>query len=128
MKIVVRPRVGLDISEVSWFQISRAIVAAVNVSEEEARQDVKCPNKQPNIIIVRTPSSKNAEHYAVVSNLTVYGAKHEVSVYESNPRGTVKGVIRGVPLTDSSQEINDFIVHCTASQPHVQVYVGGHSF
>ncbi|CAN8023506.1 unnamed protein product [Ixodes persulcatus] len=35
---------------------------------------------------------------------------HEVSAYETAPHGTVKGVIRGVPLTDTIQEINDYIV------------------
>ncbi|KAK8770844.1 hypothetical protein V5799_012691 [Amblyomma americanum] len=38
------------------------------------------------------------------------GTAHDVSVYETAPHGTVKGVIRGVPMTDTIQEINDYIV------------------
>lgn len=71
--------------------------------------------------MVSTPKRENANHYAAVSRLTVYGAEHDVSAYISAPHGTVKGVIRGVPLTDSAQEINDSIVHefnPTALQDH----------
>lgn len=60
--------------------------------------------KQQNIVIVSTPRRENADRYAAVARLIVYGA-------ESAPHGTVKGVIRGVPLTDTAQEINDYIVH-----------------
>ncbi|KAH9364815.1 hypothetical protein HPB48_020963 [Haemaphysalis longicornis] len=111
IKIVMRPRGGLDVSEVSRFEISRAIAAAANIGGEEARKDVICPNKQQNIVIVSTPRRENADRYAAVARLIVYGTEHEVSAYESAPHGTVKGVIRGVPLTDTAQEINDYIVH-----------------
>ncbi|CAN7994647.1 unnamed protein product [Ixodes pacificus] len=46
IKIAMRPRGGLNIGEVSRFEISRAIVAAANVSGEDVTQDVICPNKQ----------------------------------------------------------------------------------
>lgn len=111
IKVIMRPRGGLDVSVVSRFEISRAITVAADVSREEAKRDVICPNKQQNIVIVSTPKKENADRYAAVSKLTVYGAAHDVSAYVSAPHGTVKGVIRGVPLTDSAQEINDFIVH-----------------
>ncbi|KAH9378788.1 hypothetical protein HPB48_011340 [Haemaphysalis longicornis] len=110
IQIVVQPSVGQGVSEALRFQISRAIVTAAHLSGEEARQHVICANKHQNIIMICTPSRKNAERYAAVSNLTVYGAKHEVGACESAPRSTVKGVIREVLLTDSAQEINDFIV------------------
>lgn len=111
IKIIMRPRGGLDVSEVSRFEVSRAIAVAANIGGEKAKNDVICPNKQQNIVIVSTPKRENADRYAVVRKLTIYGVEHDVSAYESAPHGTVKGVIRGVPLTDTAQEINDYVVH-----------------
>lgn len=110
IKIVMRPRGGLNVGEVSRFEISRAIVAAANVSGEKVNQDVICPNKQQNIVVVSTPKRENADRYSAVKSLTINGMAHEVSAYETAPNGTVKGVIKGVPLTDTIQEINDYIV------------------
>lgn len=111
IKIIMRPRGGLDISDASRFEVSRAIAAAANVNGEEAKHDVICPNKPQNIVIVSTPKRANADRYAAVDKIIIYGVAHEVSAYESAPHGTAKGVIRGVPLTDTAQDINDNIVH-----------------
>ncbi|KAK8777454.1 hypothetical protein V5799_029202 [Amblyomma americanum] len=110
IKIVMRPRGGLNLGEVSRFEISRAIIAAANESGEEVTQDVICPNKQQNIVVISTPNRENADRYSAVRNLSISGTAHDVSAYETAPHGTVKGVIRGVPMTDTIQEINDYIV------------------
>ncbi|KAK8778976.1 hypothetical protein V5799_019682 [Amblyomma americanum] len=110
IKIVMRPRGGLNLGKVSRFEISRAIIAAANLSGEEVTQDVICPNKQQNIVVISTPNRENADRYSAVRNLTISGTAHDVSAYETAPHGTVKGVIRGVPMTDTIQEINDYIV------------------
>ncbi|KAG0412042.1 hypothetical protein HPB47_010838 [Ixodes persulcatus] len=110
IKIVMRPRGGLNIGEVSRFEISRAIVASANVSGEEVTQDVICPKKQQNIVVVSTHKRESADRYSAVRSLTINGMAPEVSAYETAPYGTVKGVIGGVPLTDTIQEINDYIV------------------
>ncbi|KAK8772005.1 hypothetical protein V5799_024751 [Amblyomma americanum] len=110
IKIVMRPRGGLNLGEVSRFEISRAIIAAANVIGEEVTQDVICPNKQQNIVVISTPNRQNADRYSAVRNLTISGTAHDVSAYETAPHGTVKGVIRGVSMTDTIQEINDYIV------------------
>ncbi|CAN7995369.1 unnamed protein product, partial [Ixodes pacificus] len=110
IKIVMRPRGGLNIGEVSRFEISRAIIAAVNVGGEEVTQDVICPNKQQNIVVFSTHKRENADRYSAVRSLTINGMAHQVSAYETAPHVTVKGVIRGVPFPNSIQEINDYIV------------------
>lgn len=109
-KIVMRPRGGLNVGEISRYEVSRAILAAAGVSTKDVIHDVICPNKQQNIIVVSTPSRQNADRYSAVRILNINGAAHEISAYETAPHGTVKGVIRGVPLTDTNQEINEFIV------------------
>lgn len=110
IKIVMRPRGGLNIGEVSKFENSRAIVAAANVSGEDVTQDVICPNRQQNIVAVSTQKRENADRYSVVRSLTINGMAHEVGAHETAPYGTVKGVIRGVVLTDSVAKTNHFII------------------
>ncbi|KAK8765667.1 hypothetical protein V5799_031724 [Amblyomma americanum] len=72
-------------------------------------QDVICPNKQQNIVVVSTPRRENANRYSAAGSLTINGMAHETSACETGPHGTVKAVIRGVPMTDTIQEINDYI-------------------
>lgn len=110
-KIIMRPRGGLRVSEVSRPEVSRAITTAAQVSATEARDDVICLNNQQNIIIVSTPVRERADKYAAVQCIDIRGTSHAVSTYESAPRGTVKGVIRGVPLEDTADEIQELVVH-----------------
>ncbi|KAH9383194.1 hypothetical protein HPB48_024020 [Haemaphysalis longicornis] len=97
MKIVVRPRGGLCVSEVTRVELSRALAAAAQVAAKEAREDVVCPNGHQNILVISTPRRENADRYAAVERIDVRGTAYEVSTYESAPYGTVKGVIRGIP-------------------------------
>ncbi|KAH9383515.1 hypothetical protein HPB48_025087 [Haemaphysalis longicornis] len=84
MKIVVRPRGG----------------ALPQVAAEEAREDVICPNGHKNFLVISTPQRDKADRYAVVERIDVRGTAYEVSTYEAAPHGTVKSVIRGIPLED----------------------------
>ncbi|KAH7939162.1 hypothetical protein HPB52_007650 [Rhipicephalus sanguineus] len=111
IKIVMRPRDGLRISDVTSVEISRAIMAAAQVDVIAAREDVICLNHQQNIVVVSTSKREHADRYAMVERIDIRGTSHEVSAYESAPHGTVKGVIRGIPLEDTAQEIQDLVVH-----------------
>ncbi|KAG0434856.1 hypothetical protein HPB47_018828 [Ixodes persulcatus] len=93
-----------------WPEHWRTIVVAANVSGEEVTQDVICPNKQQNIVVVITHKRENADRYSAVRSLTINGMAHEVSAYVTAPHGTVKGVKRGVLFTDTVQETNDYTV------------------
>lgn len=110
MKIVVRPRGGLCVSEVTKVELSRALAAAAQVAAEEAREDVVCPNGHQNILVISTPRRENADRYAAVERINVRGTAYEVSTYEAAPHGTVKGVIRGIPLEDTAKEIQEQVV------------------
>ncbi|KAL1436843.1 hypothetical protein MTO96_049243 [Rhipicephalus appendiculatus] len=111
MKIIMRPRDRLRISDVTSVEISRAVTAAAQVEAIAARDDVICLNHQQNIIVVSTSKREHADRYATVERIDIRGTSHEVSAYESAPHGTVKGVIRGIPLEDTAQEIQALIVH-----------------
>lgn len=83
IKIVMRPRGGLQVCEVSRVEISRAITAAAQVGGVAAKDDVVCPNRQQNIVIVSTPKRENADKYALVERIVIDGTSHDVSAYTS---------------------------------------------
>lgn len=111
MKIVMRPRGGLRVCDVARVEISLALTAAAQVDAIAAREDVICLNHQQNVIVVSTSKREHADGYAMVERIDIRGTSHEVSAYESAPHGTVKGVIRGIRLEDTAQEIQDLVVH-----------------
>ncbi|KAH9372645.1 hypothetical protein HPB48_000477 [Haemaphysalis longicornis] len=110
MKIVVRPRGGLCVSEVTRVELSRALAAAAQVAAKEAREDVVCPNGHQKILVISNPRRENAGRYAAVECIDVRGTAYEVSTYEAAPYGTVKGVIRGIPLEDTAMDIQQQVV------------------
>ncbi|KAH9383666.1 hypothetical protein HPB48_025418 [Haemaphysalis longicornis] len=110
-KIIVRPRGGLRVSDVTRVELSRALTAAAQIPAIESRKDVVCLNAQQNIMVVSTSKRENADRYAAVERIDVRGTTHEVSTYEAAPHGTVKGVIRDIPLEDTPQEIQENVVH-----------------
>ncbi|KAH9377405.1 hypothetical protein HPB48_008587 [Haemaphysalis longicornis] len=111
MKIIVRPRGGLRVSDVTRVELSRALTAAAQIPAIDSRKDVVCLNAQQNIVVVSTSKRENADRYAAVERIDVRGTTHEVSTYEAAPHGTVKGVIRDIPLEDTPQEIQENVVH-----------------
>ncbi|KAH9378782.1 hypothetical protein HPB48_016127 [Haemaphysalis longicornis] len=70
-KIAMRPRGGLNVGEITKYEVSRAILAAVRVSTKEGIHDVICPNNQQIIIVVSTPSRQNADCYSNVRILNI---------------------------------------------------------
>ncbi|KAH9366831.1 hypothetical protein HPB48_008827 [Haemaphysalis longicornis] len=111
MKIIVRPRGGLRVDAVTRVELSRAITAAAQVAAEDARGDVVCPNSHQNILVISTPRRGNADRYNAVERIDVRGTTYEVCAYEAAPHGTVKGVIRDIPLEDSALDIQQHVVH-----------------
>lgn len=110
MKIIVRPRGGLRVGAVTRVELSRAITAAAQVAAEDGRGDVVCPNSHQNILVISTPRRENADRYAAVERIDVRGTTYEVCAYEAAPHGTVKGVIRDIPLEDSALDIQQQVV------------------
>ncbi|KAH7980607.1 hypothetical protein HPB49_017526 [Dermacentor silvarum] len=84
--------------------------ALPQVAAEEAREDVICPNRHQNILVISTPRRENSDRYAVVERIDVRGTAYEVNTYETAPHATVKGVIRGIPLEDTAMDIQEQVV------------------
>ncbi|KAH7959490.1 hypothetical protein HPB49_011459 [Dermacentor silvarum] len=86
IKIVLRPRGGLHVSEVTRVELSRAIAAAAQTPANEASEDVVCLHLQQNIVVVSTFKREHADRYAAVGRIEIRGTAHELSTYERPPR------------------------------------------
>ncbi|KAM7311104.1 hypothetical protein ISCGN_008012 [Ixodes scapularis] len=109
-KVVVRPRGGLDLRKTSIVVVADAIRAAAGMSEEEASLDTQCPNVQQNVVVISTGSDARAVKYAAVTCICVAGRSYEVRAYVTAPFDTVKGVIRGVPVHHTAEEIERLLI------------------
>ncbi|XP_050039608.2 uncharacterized protein [Dermacentor andersoni] len=110
-KIVVRPRGGLDIVKTGTTTVAAAILTAAKITSEESAADTICPNTQQNIMVVSTPNEDNAARYAKIQEISIQGKPYEVSAYRTAPHDTVKGVIRGIPIDASAEELDRKIVN-----------------
>lgn len=111
IKIVMRPRGGLNIARIEANIIMSAVLTAAGTPRESAREDTICTNVAQNIIVVSTPSETRAAKYAQVRSLQIGGSRFETHAYRSAPHGTVKGVIRGIAIEDTDSDIQDNVVN-----------------
>ncbi|KAL1480663.1 hypothetical protein MTO96_050831 [Rhipicephalus appendiculatus] len=89
--------------------VANAFLAATSMCTEDMWGDTLCPDVQRNIIVVRTPSRENAEHYVRVREIVGLGRTNKVSAYEGAPHSTFKGFIRGIPLVDGPDVIENAV-------------------
>lgn len=111
IKIIVRPRGGLNIAKARTVTVASAIMAAARVAREDGAADTFCPNFHQNIMLVSTPDEGRALSYAKIQAIRIGDKTHEVGAYQTTPDGTVKGVIRGIPVEDTPAEIDRSIVN-----------------
>ncbi|KAH7963832.1 hypothetical protein HPB52_023446 [Rhipicephalus sanguineus] len=111
IKIVIRPRGGLNLEKVSPTTVGRAIVEAAGLTTEQTTEDVICPNFMQNILVASTPERNNAERYVRIMSIRVADKDFEVSAYETAPHTTCKGVIRNVDIMDGPATLERNIVN-----------------
>ncbi|KAH7953541.1 hypothetical protein HPB49_009733 [Dermacentor silvarum] len=73
IKIVLRPKGGLNIQKVGPTSVSKALMAAVELNPEQTTEDYICPNITQNIMVASTPFRENAEKYADVRAIRIAG-------------------------------------------------------
>ncbi|KAH6936744.1 hypothetical protein HPB50_021285 [Hyalomma asiaticum] len=71
IKIVIRPRGGLNLEKVSPTTVGNAIVDAAGLSSEQTQEDIICPNFKQNILVAGTPERSNAERYVRLKSIRV---------------------------------------------------------
>lgn len=111
IRIIIRPRGGLNIARVGPTTIAEAISTSAGISPSEQQADTLCPNIKQNILVASTPKRENANRYVRVKEIRIADKTYEVSAYEAAPHSTCKGVIRGIPVQDGSADIDAKIVN-----------------
>ncbi|KAG0432639.1 hypothetical protein HPB47_020649 [Ixodes persulcatus] len=109
-RVIVRPRGGLNVKNVSQVKIAHALVTAAGLSFTKAAEDIICPNAVQNILVVSTPSENNAKTDARVEAISIGSAIYEVSSYLAAPDNTCKGIIRNIDLELDHEQLRSLIV------------------
>ncbi|KAH7941159.1 hypothetical protein HPB49_010491 [Dermacentor silvarum] len=84
IKIIIRPKGALNIAKIGSPTVTTAVFQAEQLSPADMQQDTVCPNNQK----------------------TLSRVTHDVNAYETAAEDTTKGIIRGIPLSDTPQQIN----------------------
>lgn len=111
IKIVLRPKGGLNLKKIGPTLVSKSIMAAVQLTTEQITEDIICPNITQNIMVASTPFRENAEKYADVRAIRIAGQEYAVSAYVTAPSDTCKGVIRYIDTADDPKTIERNIVN-----------------
>ncbi|KAH7968190.1 hypothetical protein HPB52_006448 [Rhipicephalus sanguineus] len=111
IKIVSRPKGGINITKTGPIVIGRAIVEAAGLNSSETNEDVMCPNYGQNIMVASTPERHNADKYYRIRLIQIGGKDFEVSAYETAPHSTCKGVIRHIDANDGPAVLESNIVN-----------------
>lgn len=101
--------------------MAQAIANAAGIGPEVMHEDTICPNVAQNIIVISTPSGDRVSRYAAIRSLRIGDQDYEVFAYAAAPENTVKGVIGGIPLSESPEMIRTKIVNIyngTALEAH----------
>ncbi|KAH6925196.1 hypothetical protein HPB50_001564 [Hyalomma asiaticum] len=110
-KIVIRPRGGLCLARLEADIVMSAVITAADVPKTAAKADTICTNPTQSIIVISTPDEERARYYASVRSLYIGGRKYETHAYCTAPHGTVKGVIRGVAVEKTAEDLHKNIVN-----------------
>lgn len=111
IKIVLRPREGLDVTKISFAGLRDGVLDATGLAHEEAEEDVLRIHTTKNIIVASTPSMNRAEKYNAIRKLRIGGKTYEVTAYVAPPEDTIKGVIHNIPEYDSAEAITKSLVY-----------------
>lgn len=106
IKIVLRPRDGLDVSKHSDAQLRDAISNAAALQPSDVEMDIVRTNPTQNILIISTPKMGNAEKYNELREIRISDKTYAIKAYATAPEDTTKGVIHNIPAYDSDDDIN----------------------
>ncbi|KAH7977030.1 hypothetical protein HPB52_023212 [Rhipicephalus sanguineus] len=106
IKVIIRPKKGLLVSNYNNHDIARSIVAACGDPHKCKDGDILTRLRHgSNIIIVSTPSEQAADAIRKLDKINLQGQMHEVNAYVAAPEGVSKGVIHGVDRGTTSEEL-----------------------
>ncbi|KAH7966905.1 hypothetical protein HPB49_020393 [Dermacentor silvarum] len=109
IKIIVRPKDGLNIRNTCGMSLDEAIRKEAVVGDDE--KITICPNPTQSILVISTPDETTATKIAMIKVLTINGKRHETNAYVSAPEQMVKGIIRNIPLKYTQDQLTHALVN-----------------
>lgn len=97
IKLIMRPRNGLDLRKCSPAEILNRVRRAAGMEAPPTEDDVLCINAVRNVFLISTPDMDRAGKYRTVQRIQLRDRIHEISTYVAPPEGSAKGVIHNVP-------------------------------
>ncbi|KAH7962591.1 hypothetical protein HPB52_017079 [Rhipicephalus sanguineus] len=104
-RIIIRPRGGFNVTEHATDRIYYSVRRAANVERTAEEEGNLCLNKEQNIIVLSTPPKERAKKYVAITSLSIGSKEYEACAYRAAPENTSKGVIRGIPVSESPKDI-----------------------
>ncbi|KAH9375632.1 hypothetical protein HPB48_003295 [Haemaphysalis longicornis] len=101
IKIMLRPREGLDVTKISQAMLRDGILRALKVTAEGAAQDTLRINALRNIIVASTTRMESAAKYTAIKAIPLGENFREVMTYAAPPEDTSKGIIHNIPASES---------------------------
>ncbi|KAH8041146.1 hypothetical protein HPB51_013806 [Rhipicephalus microplus] len=111
VKVVIRPRDGLNLSKGGEAQLCDAFLREVDLHATLLKEDIYRTYVEANLIVVSAPQLFNAEIYSRISKLQVETETYDVRAYVTSPENTAKGVIYNIPPYDSPEDISASLVN-----------------
>ncbi|KAH9378586.1 hypothetical protein HPB48_009953 [Haemaphysalis longicornis] len=110
IKIVIRPRDGLNVASYTWTTLFNALCQAAGLALQETRGDHLSVNKVQNLLVLSSPDLDRAENYARISSITFGSAMFSARGYIACPENTVKGVVHEILPDHTAADIHDAVV------------------
>ncbi|CAN7990224.1 unnamed protein product, partial [Ixodes pacificus] len=111
VKIILRPRNGLELRRCSQAVLKDGVRCAANINTEDAEEDTLRINPLRNVLVISTPSLNRAALYGKIDKIMIGDQAHGINAYTTPPEGSAKGIIHNIPCTDSDEDIMRSLVN-----------------
>lgn len=108
IKVVLRPRGGLDLRSVAQASLADAVFRQANIQQNPTDQ-IRVQHVA-NFLLISTPSEERAQKYSAIQSLSLKGRLYEVVTHVPAPSNTATGVIFNIPEDDTPDEIYRSII------------------
>ncbi|KAH7965677.1 hypothetical protein HPB49_009734 [Dermacentor silvarum] len=109
-KIVIRPRGGFDAARLHTVVVRDGVLLGADLTHEAARDDTLRINARENTLTMSTPVKDNAIKYCKLEEIRIRYQTYAAAAYMTVPEDTSKGVIHGVPESESQEVIEKSLV------------------
>lgn len=110
-RVVIRPRGGLAMNNVKLSELRAAVAKAAGLTMEEVQDDSIAPNFAQNIAVLSTPSEERSFRYGSIRNIVLGDRTYEAYAYKCTPENTARGVISGVGVDETEENITRSLVN-----------------